>query len=243
LRKKSRRLKLSIIVPVYNEERTLEALLRKVLSAPALGLPKEVLVVDDGSTDRTGPLLRGIRDGRLRKFRHERNRGKGAAIRTALGLVRGDLVLIQDADLEYDPADYGKLLPPLVRGEAEVVYGSRFRKGSPPGSLWQWAGNKALNLAANLLFNTHLGDMETGYKVFRTDVLKGLDLRASGFDFDPEVTAKVLRQGRRILEVPIAYRPRNYAQGKKITWWDGVTALLCLLKCRFQAFFADARAV
>jgi glycosyltransferase involved in cell wall biosynthesis len=221
-------MKLSIIVPVFNEVSTIAEILRRV-AAVEVGVEKEVIVVDDGSTDGTREVLKRI-EGITRIFQ-EKNRGKGAAISTALGAVTGDVVLIQDADLEYDPAEYPTLLAPILEGRADVVYGSRFL-GSPRRVLlfWHTAGNKFLTLMSNMLTNLNLTDMETGYKVFLAEILQKIPLRSDGFDFEPEVTARIARRRLRIYEVPISYAGRTYAEGKKIHWKDGIAALWAILR-------------
>jgi len=223
--------RLSVVVPVYNERRTVEALLRRVLAAPG---EKEVIVVDDGSTDGTTDLLRGLAgELPIRLHVHPANRGKGAAIRTALAEVRGEVVIIQDADLEYDPEEYPKLVAPIERGETNVVYGSRYLGGTNDLPFTHYKlGVQVLTWAANLLYGLRLTDEATCYKVFRADLLRSLPLRCERFEFCPEVTARVARRGERILEVPIAYHYRTRAQGKKIGWRDGLEALVTLLRCR-----------
>src|SRR3990170_193763 len=234
--------KLSVIVPVYNEVATIREVLARVVRAP---FPKEILVVDDGSTDGTAQILseRAALDGalagedtatasfELKTIFHDRNRGKGAAVRSALPAVTGDVVVIQDADLEYNPAEYPRLLEPILEGKADVVYGTRFL-GSPRRVLlfWHTVGNKLLTVISNMLTDLNLTDMETGYKVFRAEVLLRMPLRANRFEFEAEVTAKVARRGLRVYEVPISYAGRTYAEGKKIGWKDGVRALWTVLR-------------
>ncbi len=223
---------LSVLVPVYNERATLETLLGRVLAVP---LDLEVIVVDDGSTDGTRDLLRGLeRRMPIRALFHPANRGKGAAIRTALAEARGEIVLIQDADLEYDPQDYPRLVAPILRGETNVVYGSRYLEPGNALPLTHFkVGVLLLTFAANLLYGLRLTDEATCYKVFRRDLLQALPLRCERFEFCPEVTARVARRGERIVEVPITYRYRTVAEGKKIGWRDGVEAFATLLRCRF----------
>ena len=222
--------KLSVLVPVHNEERTLSALLDAVEAQPEVG---ELVVVDDGSTDGTREIL-AARDWRVpaQVIRHGTNRGKGGAIRTALAAATGDLVLIQDADLEYDPADYPRLLEPFERRGAEVVYGTRSFSSHTAYSFWFVMCNKAVTLWSNLLFNSYLSDLETGYKVMPLETWRSLDLQANGFDIEPEITAKLLRGGHRIYEVPISYAARSREEGKKLTWQDGVKALWTLGRLR-----------
>lgn len=225
---------LSIIIPAFNEEKTILPLLQKIQSVELLGIRKEILIVNDGSTDKTRTLLEKVKIKSCRILHHDKNKGKGAAIRTAIPNTTGNFLIIQDADLEYNPADYKKLLEPLLQDEADVVYGSRFLGVHSAFTLWNYTGNKFLNLLANLLYNAALTDMETGYKVFRGSVIRGMTLRANGFDFDPEVTAKVLKRKLRLFEVPISYHGRDFKDGKKITWWDGCMALFCLVRYRFM---------
>jgi len=222
---------LSVIVPVYNERTTLIEIVRR-MRAVDLPMDREIVVVDDGSNDGTDKVLSAIEDSTVRVLRHPGNQGKGAAIRSGLAVVRGDLVLIQDADLEYDPEDWPKLLNPVLRGRAKVVYGSRFTGERKNMLFWHWVGNRFLSLVTNVLYNTTLSDMETGYKLFDRSVIEGLTLVSNRFDFEPEITAKVLRRGQRIYEVPISYNGREVDEGKKITWKDGFGALKTLLKYR-----------
>jgi len=227
--------RVSFLVPAFNEAATIGELLERV---EALDLDKQVIVVDDGSTDATGEILERWReggDGRL--VLRQSNRGKGAAVRAAIPHVDGDIAVIQDADLEYDPADVPSLIEPIARGVADVVYGSRLTGGRPQRAylFWHLVGNRFLSLVANVLYNTTLHDMETGYKAFRADVLRSLDLRENDFAIEPEITAKVCLLGLRIYELPIAYYGRTYAEGKKITWRDGVKALGILVKIRVNS--------
>lgn len=225
---------LSIVVPVYNEERTVEALLGAVLSAPLPeGVDREVVVVDDASADGTpSRLARFSSDSRVRVFRQEPNQGKGAALRRGFAEARGDFVVVQDADLEYDPREYSKLLLPVLDGRADVVYGSRFAGSDAHRVLFFWhsVGNRMLTLVSNAVTNLNLTDMETCYKLFRADVLRRITVREDRFGFEPEITAKVARLGVRIYEVGIGYSGRTYDEGKKIGWKDGVRAFWCILK-------------
>lgn len=224
--------RLSIVIPVYNEENTIEEIIRRVRSID-LPVSFEIIAVDDGSTDGTPDLLDRLAGDGLIVLRHERNRGKGAAIRTALEKVSGDMVLIQDADLEYDPKDYPQLLEPMLDGRADVVYGSRFLGGPHRVLLfWHYVGNTFFTLLTNILYNVNLTDMGVCYKLFRTELLQSLRLRQNGFGFEPEVTAKVCRRKARIYEVPISYSGRTYAEGKKISWLDSFIYLWCLLRYR-----------
>jgi glycosyltransferase involved in cell wall biosynthesis len=224
--------KLSVIVPVFDERNTVVEILRR-MRAVELPVDLEIVVVDDGSADGTTDVLRQLADSTVRVITHPHNRGKGAAIRSGLAHVTGDLVLVQDADLEYDPEDWPKLLNPVLRGKAQVVYGSRFTGERRNMLFLHWVGNRFLSLVTNVLYNTTLSDMETCYKLFDRTVLDGMTLHAMRFDFEPEVTAKVLRRGIRIYEVPISYTGREFDEGKKITWRDGFVALWTLVKYRF----------
>jgi glycosyltransferase involved in cell wall biosynthesis len=224
--------KLSVIVPVFDERNTVVEIVRR-MRAVQLPVDLEIVIVDDGSTDGTRDVLRQLADSTVRVINHDVNRGKGSAIRTGLEHVTGDLVLVQDADLEYDPEDWTKLLAPILRGKARVVYGSRFTGERRNMLFLHWIGNRFLSLVTNVLYNTTLSDMETCYKLFDRRLLDGLTLRAERFEFEPEVTAKILRQGVRIYEVPISYTGREFDEGKKITWRDGFIALWTLVKYRF----------
>ena len=228
---------ISVVVAAYNEERFVEQVLLRVAS---LKLPAEVIVVDDGSVDATAAIVERLAaDGSvpsLRLLRHDRNRGKGAAVRTGIDASLGDIVVIQDADLEYDPADLPKLLAPLLEGHADAVYGTRLRGGEPQRAhlFWHYAGNRFLSLMTNVLYNTTISDMEVGYKAFRGDLIRSIPLISDDFGFEPEVTAKLLRRHDvRLYEVPISYYGRTYDEGKKITWRDGVKAVWALLRFRF----------
>lgn len=226
-------MKLSIIVPVYNEETTLEEIIKRIR---ATGLAYEIIAVDDGSTDQSPAILTKLENSGeppLRLLRHKRNRGKGAAMRTGLDAVAGDLVLVQDADLEYDPADYAALLAPFADSPVEVVYGSRNLQRNPRSSWSFYWGGRLLSWIANGLYGSHITDEATGYKVIKTDLLRDLGLETDGFEFCPEVTGKLLQRGVDIHEVPISYYPRSWDQGKKIQWFDGVIAIWTLVKYRF----------
>ncbi len=225
--------KLSVIVPIFNERSTVVEILRR-MRAVELPIECEIVLVDDGSSDGTAQVLAQLRDSTVRVITHDRNQGKGAAVRTGLEHVTGDLVLIQDADLEYDPDDWPKLLAPVFRGKATVVYGSRFT-GERRNMLYQhWLGNRLLSFVTNVLYNTTLSDMETCYKLFDRRIFDGITLQSDRFDFEPEITAKVLRKGIRIYEVPISYTGREFHEGKKITWRDGFAALVALIRFRFS---------
>jgi glycosyltransferase involved in cell wall biosynthesis len=224
---------LSIVIPVFNEERWIEEILRRVLAAERVGCALEVIVVDDCSRDGTADLLAraAAQEPSLRVFTQEPNQGKGAALRRGFREARGQIVLIQDADLEYDPVDYPTLLRPILAGKADVVYGSRFL-GGPHRVLYYWhaVGNGLLTAASNAFTNLNLTDMETGYKVFRRELLDRIDVKQDRFGFEPEITAKVARLGARVYEVPISYAGRTYEEGKKIGWKDGVQALWCIAR-------------
>ena len=225
-------MKISVIIPAYNEKSTIGEIIRRV---KAVEVADEILVVDDGSTDGTRELLQDIHeDGVVRVIFHERNRGKGSAVRTAIEHVQGDLVIIQDADLEYDPREYKALLKPIEEGLAEVVYGSRFLGAARrPAMFWHMVANKVLTFMTNIFYDTILTDMETGYKVFKLQVVQDMKLKARGFDFEPEFTAKVLKKRVRIFEVPITFNPRDYEEGKKIKLKDAFQAVWTLVKYRF----------
>jgi len=234
--------KLSVLVPVYNEERTLEEVVRRVCAFPKA---KEIILVDDGSNDRSREILTRLQEANqlaqdplnhIRIFLQERNQGKSAALKTALGHATGDIILIQDADLEYDPADYPALIEPIEKGLADVVYGTRFAGGGAHRVFFFWhsMGNRVLTLLSNVLSNLNLSDMEVGYKVFRAQVLQGIELKSRRFGFEPEITMKLAKKRCRFYEVPISYHGRTYEEGKKITWKDGVAALYYMLVFRFS---------
>jgi glycosyltransferase involved in cell wall biosynthesis len=225
--------KLSVIVPVFDERNTVVEIVRRMRQVE-LPVDLEIVIVDDGSTDGTRDVLRQLADSTVRVINHDVNRGKGSAIRSGLAHVTGDLVLVQDADLEYDPEDWPKLLSPILRGKAQVVYGSRFTGERRNMLFLHWIGNRFLSLVTNVLYNTTLSDMETCYKLFDRALLDGITLRAERFEFEPEVTAKMLKRGIRIYEVPISYTGREFDEGKKITWRDGFIALWTLVKYRFK---------
>jgi glycosyltransferase involved in cell wall biosynthesis len=227
-------------MPVYNEAQTVRDILELVTSNP---LEKEIIIIDDGSTDGTVNLLHDLLNARDKKYfkpwiddirliEHPVNRGKGAAVRSGLEAARGDVIIVQDADLEYDPDDYSKLLRPILSGRSEVVYGSRFLGEHKAMFYWHQVGNKFLTFVTNILYNTTLTDMETCYKCFTKEAIKGMRLRSNRFEIEPELTARLLKRGYRIYEVPISYNGREYRQGKKITWKDGLSALKALIYYR-----------
>ncbi len=225
-------MKLSVIIPVYNEVESIEAILKRVQDTK---LVNEIVVVDDGSKDGTRDILKTL-DGKggVRVILHEKNQGKGAAVRTGMTSAQGDILLIQDADLEYDPRDYPELLKPIHEGVADVVYGSRFLgRAHRVTMFWHKLANQLLTLMTNILYDTILTDMETGYKVFRKEVIAGMVIRANSFNFEPEFTAKILKRRYRIYEVPITFNPRDYSQGKKIKLHDAFEAVWALIKYRF----------
>jgi glycosyltransferase involved in cell wall biosynthesis len=227
--------KLSVVVPVFNERNTLVEIVRRMRAVRLPeGVDREIIVVDDGSSDGTREVLKQLGDSTVRIVMHPENRGKGAAVRTGFEHATGDYVLVQDADLEYDPDDWPKLLNPVLRGKARVVYGSRFTGERRNMLFMHWVGNRFLSLMTNLLYNTTLSDMETCYKLIDRSLLDGLQLRSNKFEIEPEITAKILKRKIRIYEVPISYTGREYEEGKKITWRDGFAALATLVKYRFK---------
>jgi glycosyltransferase involved in cell wall biosynthesis len=226
--------KLSIVIPVYNEENTLEEIFRRVQATP---YDKEIIAVDDASEDNSRGILARLAQqlDNVRVFYHENNQGKGAALRTGFAQVTGDVVIIQDADLEYDPVDYPFLLEPIQKDLADVVYGSRLIGAQPHRVLyfWHYMGNRCVTFLSNMFTNINLSDMEVGYKVFKAEVLKDIKIRSNRFGVEPELTAKIAKKGCRIYEVPISYHGRDYAQGKKITWRDGIAAIFHILRFSF----------
>jgi glycosyltransferase involved in cell wall biosynthesis len=229
--------KLSILIPVYNEAATILSVLNSVAAADTSNLSKELIIVDDGSSDGTQTILKTINPAEFNAkiYFHEKNCGKGAALRTAQGHITGDIVLIQDADLEYDPKEYVRLLAPILSGRADVVYGSRLSGGSVTRAfkIVHWCANKFLSLLTNILYDATLTDMETCYKVMLAPIFKSIKINSNRFDFEPEITAKILKRKVRLYEMPISYYGRDYSEGKKITWKDGVMAIWTLIKYRF----------
>lgn len=225
-------MKLSVIIPVYNEAKTIQEIIRRV---QATGLADEILAIDDGSTDGSRDILANISTiANVKVIYHEHNQGKGKAVRTGIQNASGDLIIIQDADLEYDPREYPNLLRPIQEGIADIVYGSRFLgAGRRPVLFWNMVANKILTLVTNILYNNILTDMETGYKLFRREVVQNMTLHAHGFEFEPEFTAKILKSKARIYEVPITFNPRDYSEGKKIKMRDAFIAMWTLIKYRF----------
>ncbi len=227
--------KLSVVIPVYNEEMTLRAVLDAVRKVELDGIEKEIIVVDDGSSDGSRAIIQeAAQQGDVVALFQPRNLGKGAALQRGFQAATGEIIMVQDADLEYDPREYPSLIQPVVEGKAQVVYGSRFLGGPRKAMLfWHMIGNQLLTLITNLLYDSILSDMETGYKVFRAEVIKPIAIHSRRFEVEPEITAKVLKQGIRIYEVPISYNGREYWEGKKITWKDGFAAIWTLIKYRF----------
>lgn len=224
---------LTVIVPVYNEHNTVGEIIRR-MRLVELPIDREIIVVDDGSSDGTDKILAALADSTIRVATHKTNRGKGAAVRTGISLARGDVVLIQDADLEYDPREWPRLLAPLLEGRAKVVYGSRYLGEREASSLTRWAGDRSLSALAAVLFNTTLTDIETGYKLVDRQVLDSLELTSERFDFEPEITAKLLRRRHRIYEVPVTYAERAGDDGRKFTWRDSLTAAGTLIRLRVR---------
>ncbi len=225
-------MKISVLIPVYNEKTTIAEILKRV---KAVELEKEIVIVDDGSTDSTREFLKTLKDSEIKVFLHEKNQGKGAALRTAIKESCGDIIIFQDADLEYDPSEYKALIEPIKDGIADVVYGSRLTGGKLQRvyMFWHKIGNRLLTFLVNILYNTTLTDMETGYKAFRSDIIKNMKLNSTDFAIEAEITAKIFKKKLRVYELPISYYGRNYEEGKKITWRDGFAAIRAILKYRF----------
>jgi len=228
-------MKLSIVIPVYNEEKTIEEIIKKVLAVKIPKIEKELVVVDDCSTDGTREILSNLKKkySKIKIYYHQQNQGKGAAVRDGIKLATGDLVIIQDADLEYDPQDIPKLLKPILEGKAQVVYGSRFTGERKNMLFWHWVGNRLLTLVLNILYDTTISDMEVCYKLFTRKAFEGITLKENRWGFDPEITVKFLKKGIRIYEMPISYSGREFWEGKKIKWKDGFRILWILLKYKF----------
>lgn len=224
--------KVTILIPVYNEVSTLKEIIKKVEETDICGLEKEIIIIDDYSTDGTRDLYKDLP---YKVLYHDYNQGKGAALRTGFKEATGDIVLIQDADLEYDPVDYPPLVKLILDGHADVCYGTRLAGGKPSRSFMftHLLGNKFLSFLTNLLYDSTLTDMETCYKVFKADFIKGIEIKSNRFDFEPEITAKVLKRGARLYELPVSYYGREFSEGKKITWKDGIHAIIALIKYRF----------
>ena len=228
--------RLSIIIPVYNEEKTVLKIIGKVKRSNSLGLKNEIIVIDDFTSDGTRKILSSIKNDDIKIIYHRENMGKGAAIRSGFSKCTGDIILIQDADLEYDPKEYPKLLRPIIEQNEDVVYGSRLKKiRQNLNKMYKlhYLGNVLLTVATNLLYGVNINDMETGYKAFRREVVKKIKINSNRFDFEPEITAKIIKLGFNIKEVSIDFKARKFDEGKKITWVDGIKALLCLIRYRF----------
>lgn len=226
-------MKISVVIPAYNESPSIRETIEKVRAASS---EAQIIIVDDNSTDGTSDILEEIdKEAKITLIRHKTNMGKGACIRTALEHVKGDVIIIQDADLEYDPKDYPKLLEPILDGRADVVYGTRFL-GGPHRVIyfWNYIGNKFLTFLSNMLNDLNLTDMETGFKVFRREAMEGIEIRENRFGFEPEITAKLAKKRLRLYEVPVSYNGRTYAEGKKIRWWNGLAAIWHIIKYRFM---------
>lgn len=224
-------MKLSVIMPVYNEDRTLQEVINKI---KAVDIEKEIIIVDDGSDDKTKQLLQNVNGPSIKILTHPYNKGKGAAIKTALKSATGDTVVIQDADLEYDPQDYLKLLKPIEAGDAQIVYGSRFLSKEKVTTPFHYLVNQFLTSLTNWLYGSSLTDMETCYKMFKAEIIKGLDLKSDGFEIEPELTIKALKMGCKIVEVPVSYKSRSYHEGKKIGWLDGIKTLCTILRYKLK---------
>lgn len=227
-------MKLSIVIPVYNETATILEVINSVKNIN-IGCDKEIIVVNDGSTDNTAQILDSIEDRMIKIYHHKKNQGKGVALKTGFRNLSGDIVIIQDADLEYDPGEYNNLLDPIINHNADVVYGSRLSGGRPTRAymFWHKAGNSILTFLTNILYNTTITDMETGYKVFKRAVVDNLDIKSRDFTVEAEITAKIFKNKYKVYEVPISYYGRSYSEGKKIRWYHGLSAIWALLKYKF----------
>jgi len=226
-------MRISIIIPIYNEEKTLLEILKRVENANVLGLEKEIILIDDGSTDKTKHILRRLED-KYKVIYHLKNQGKGAAIRTGFRNSTGDLILIQDADLEYDPCQYPKLIKPILENNADIVYGSRNLTKNPRFKKTYYWGVRIISFLTNIFYKSKLTDVYTCYKVFRAPIIKSISLENNGFGIEQEITSKLLKKGYKILEVPISYSPRSFKEGKKIKWKDGLIAIWLILKYKFR---------
>lgn len=225
-------MKISVVMPVFNEENTIREIIDKVQN---INIEKEIIIVDDCSTDKTRDVLRSLKADNIRILFHDKNLGKGGALKTGFKQAAGDIVIIQDADLEYDPEEYQKLIDPIVKGHADVVYGSRLSGGRPQRvyMFWHKVGNNFLTFLTGILYNTTLTDMETGYKVFKREVIQNMDIKSRGFAVEPEITAKIFKKRCRVYEIPISYYGRDYSEGKKIKWWHAIGAIWALVKYKF----------
>jgi len=225
-------MKISVVIPVFNEEKTIIDIVNKVQN---IDIDKEIIIVDDCSTDSTREILEKIKQDNIKIFFHDKNSGKGSALKTGFSHVSGDIVIIQDADLEYDPAEYARLIEPIIMGHADVVYGSRLSGGRPQRvyMFWHKVGNNILTLFTNILYNTTLTDMETGYKVFKREVIKDINIKSGDFTVEAELTAKIFKKKCRVYELPISYYGRDYSEGKKIRWYHAVSAIWALIKYKF----------
>lgn len=223
---------LSVVIPVFNEEKTIREIVRKV---QVIDVDKEIIVVDDFSSDGTRDILKSIKEDKVKVLFHDKNSGKGAALKTGFSYAKGDIVITQDADLEYDPAEYPRLMEPIITGHADVVYGSRLSGGRPQRvhMFWHKAGNNVLTFITNILYNTTLTDMETGYKVFKKEVLEGIEIKSGDFTVEAEITAKIFKKKCRVYEIPISYYGRDYSEGKKIKWYHAIGAIWALIKYKF----------
>lgn len=225
-------MKISVVIPVFNEENTIREIIKRVQD---IDIDKEIIIIDDGSTDKTRQILQNLKEDNIKILFHDKNLGKGKALKTGFNYVKGDIVIIQDADLEYDPKEYPRLIEPFIKGYADVVYGSRLSGGRPQRvyMFWHKVGNNLLTLLTNVLYNTTLSDMETGYKVFKRETLENINIKSRDFTFEAEITAKIFKKKCRVYEIPISYYGRDHSEGKKIRWWHGISAIFALIKYRF----------